>query len=110
MNWKVRGRGRNLVQMALSLIVALMMFGGIATVSLAQSTDTTPPPMEVNDSSNSSGSSVEDMVARVSPAVVTVINEQEYRGGGMIDVQPAGSGTGFIIDSQGHIVTNWHVV
>jgi putative serine protease PepD len=50
------------------------------------------------------------MVARVAPAVVTVINEQEYRGGGINDVQPAGSGTGFIIDSQGHIVTNWHVV
>jgi 2-alkenal reductase len=111
MNWKVSDQSRRLVQTALSLIVALMMFGGIATGTFAQSTDTpSPPPMKVKDSSASSGLSVVEMVARVSPAVVTVINEQQYRGGGIDDVQPAGSGTGFIVDDDGHIVTNWHVV
>jgi len=29
---------------------------------------------------------------------------------GSSSVQPVGSGTGFIIDTDGHIVTNWHVV
>jgi S1-C subfamily serine protease len=52
----------------------------------------------------------EKIVESVGPAVVTVINEQQFddsSGGGM---QPVGSGTGFIIDEDGHIVTNWHVV
>ena len=51
-----------------------------------------------------------DVVARVGPAVVTVVNEQQYQMGAESVVQPAGSGTGFVIDSEGHIVTNWHVV
>jgi 2-alkenal reductase len=62
-----------------------------------------------------------DVVERVGPAVVTVINEQTATAAGSgslqpsgnassSSLQPVGSGTGFIIDQQGHIVTNWHVV
>jgi len=54
-----------------------------------------------------------DVVKQVGPAVVTVINEQMANApgsGGSDSVVPTGSGTGFIIDEQGHIVTNWHVV
>ncbi len=52
-----------------------------------------------------------DVVKRVSPAVVTVINRQT----GALDddtsnPEQAGIGTGFIIDDDGHIVTNFHVV
>jgi 2-alkenal reductase len=51
------------------------------------------------------------VVAQVNPAVVTVINEQQARGfDASGQLVPVGSGTGFIIDTQGHIVTNWHVV
>ena len=46
-------------------------------------------------------------VARVNPAVVTVDNLQR---GGAGSEQVAGVGSGFIIDAQGHIVTNHHVV
>lgn len=49
-----------------------------------------------------------DVVQQVGDSVVTVINQQLFQGFG--SVQPVGSGTGFIIDEQGHIVTNWHVV
>lgn len=48
------------------------------------------------------------VVEKVGPSVVTVINQQQFQGFDM--VQPVGSGTGFIIDAQGHVVTNWHVV
>lgn len=52
-----------------------------------------------------------DVVEQVAPAVVTVINQQTVQSGMEAgqDV-PAGAGTGFIIDEEGHIVTNWHVV
>lgn len=52
----------------------------------------------------------EDIVAQVGPSVVTVINEQRFQGDDGSRVQPVGSGTGFIIDEDGHIVTNNHVV
>jgi 2-alkenal reductase len=52
----------------------------------------------------------EDVVAKVAPAVVTVINEQTFNDASGSQLEPAGSGTGFIIDDQGHIVTNAHVV
>ena len=56
-------------------------------------------------------SSAVDVVKAVSPAVVTVVNEQRVgmQNGGS-SLQPVGSGTGFIIDQNGHIITNWHVV
>src|SRR5687768_12614165 len=52
-----------------------------------------------------------EVVQAVSPAVVTVINQQQVElSNGAESLQPAGSGTGFVIDEEGHIVTNWHVV
>jgi 2-alkenal reductase len=55
---------------------------------------------------------IEEVVEQVQPAVVTVINEQALPppGGGLSQLQPVASGSGFIIDEQGHIVTNHHVV
>jgi 2-alkenal reductase len=54
----------------------------------------------------------EDVVAHVAPAVVTVLNLQTTQDirTGQASTQPQGAGTGFIIDAEGHIVTNWHVV
>ncbi len=90
------------------LIGGLMPFGALTTSVVAQTVVTpgaTPP----------SQYPAVNIVRRVGPAVVTVINEQTVNGLGMgtgsaAQLQPAGSGTGFIIDKQGHIVTNWHVV
>lgn len=53
-----------------------------------------------------------EVVERVAPAVVTVINQQTISNGIFGDLQEevqVGAGTGFIIDPEGHIVTNWHV-
>ena len=90
------------------LIGGLMPFGALTlTTVAAQQATATPgatPPSEYP---------AVNVVDRVGPAVVTVINEQTVSGGGLstsAQLQPVGSGTGFIIDNQGHIVTNWHVV
>ena len=97
------GAAGALIVAALLLASGIVSFGGSATASitptsaprartLAQQADTDGTPM----------TSATDVFAAVSPAVVTVLSET----GG----QTLGSGTGFIIDEGGDIVTNWHVV
>lgn len=55
--------------------------------------------------------SAPEVVEQVGDAVVTVINEQTVSSAfGQEQTQQVGAGTGFIIDNEGHIVTNWHVV
>jgi 2-alkenal reductase len=49
-----------------------------------------------------------EVVEQIGPAVVTVINEQIAEG--ETDAVPAGSGSGFFLDENGHVVTNQHVV
>lgn len=51
-----------------------------------------------------------DVVEKVAPGVVTVVNEQRAPGLGDPQATPVGSGTGFVLDDAGHIVTNEHVV
>jgi 2-alkenal reductase len=82
------------------ILAGLLMLGQPA---MAQ----TPEPMTATEPT-----AVEQVVKAVEPAVVTVINEQTVAppGGGQSQLQPVGSGSGFIIDDSGHIVTNHHVV
>jgi 2-alkenal reductase len=44
---------------------------------------------------------------KVSPGVVSITNYQDHQDSLMI---PLGTGSGFVIDTDGHIVTNYHVV
>lgn len=79
-----------------------------AVVAFPSPTASPGPPVVVVDGEVS----VADIVERVSPAVVTVVNRQALGLGGLFgdESEPAGTGTGFIIDEQGHIITNNHVV
>lgn len=94
-------------QTIVALMLAVVASGGITTAPRTLAQDAIVP---VGDPVPESAATV---VQRVGPAVVTVINEQ--RSGKLLeprkpDPQPVGSGTGFIIDEAGHVVTNWHVV
>ncbi|MFA5270174.1 MAG: trypsin-like peptidase domain-containing protein [Patescibacteria group bacterium] len=61
------------------------------------------------DSKTLAGVSVEDVVAKVSPAVVSIVTKSQVQGFFGGTYEQTGSGTGFIIKSNGLIVTNRHV-
>jgi S1-C subfamily serine protease len=76
----------------------------------ARSNTTTQPPAQSPAAPRSAPTSVADLYARVSPGVVFVQansgrGELAFPGGGQ-----AASGSGFVIDDEGHIITNEHVV
>lgn len=54
-------------------------------------------------SSGAAAADLSGLVGKVQPAVVTVVTYDIHR-------QASGFGSGFFIDSQGHVVTNYHVV
>ncbi|MEY8000850.1 S1C family serine protease [Clostridium sp. Mt-5] len=58
------------------------------------------------NSQNTSQNSITEVAEAVSPAVVGISNKAEDYFG----VQDLGSGSGIIIDSNGYIVTNYHVI
>lgn len=96
-----------LAKRGLAMVAVVGALGlGAATPSFAQ--DAVSSPM-----------TPVDVVNAVGPAVVTVINEQDIPAmsdlAGMASsaagqIAPVGSGSGFVIDEDGHIVTNNHVV
>jgi 2-alkenal reductase len=77
-------------------------------VSLAGAGMATRVAAQAETSAPAEEKSAVEVVEQVSPAVVTVYNIATGFLGG--EAQPQGAGTGFIIDEEGHIVTNWHVV
>jgi S1-C subfamily serine protease len=88
------------------------------TPTPTSSTATAPSPTAASSPTVSDSKqqllSVADIVAKVNPAVVTVINQQQFQGfdnqSQSNGLQTVGTGTGFIINTDGYIVTNNHVV
>jgi len=102
--------------MVLSILGAatgVIDFGGASAkvTSRDQSASLRQDPNSATVVAGNDTATAPEVISAVSPAVVTVINEQQVGlGDGDSSLQPVGSGTGFVIDSEGHIVTNWHVV
>ncbi|MFO7271535.1 MAG: trypsin-like peptidase domain-containing protein [Sphaerobacter thermophilus] len=108
--------------MAIALLIGLIgggLLGGLAgyhygsqsnsEATVAEATASSPPssPDTGSTSSNASTQTTGDIVAAVNPAVVTIVSEQRSDFG---PSRSTGTGTGMIIDTDGHIVTNHHVV
>jgi len=74
----------------------------------------TPVRQEITQLRLETSSAVVQAVARVRPAVVTVINTQKPQQiisfWGRQTVQPKSSGSGVVVSQNGHIVTNNHVI
>ncbi len=96
-----KGRALLIVTLLIGIAIGLLSSNRIDHSVLAQGDDTGQRSDAEMDAA--------DVVTAVSPAVVTVLNEQRLDSSDS-SLVPAGSGTGFIIDTDGHIVTNWHVV
>ncbi len=102
--------------MAVALMGGSALFGaaagGAAVFAAVRSSQNTPPPAtdpavanavaQTNTVNVDINSAVEDAVTRVSPAVVTVINDL---GGGQ-----KASGSGVFFSADGYLITNNHVV
>jgi 2-alkenal reductase len=96
------------VQAVCGLGIGLLTFGMVTAGTVTEAAAATPSA--TTSTAQAAVVPAEDVVAKVAPAVVTVVNEQQYNAGAQGQLQPVGSGTGFVIDNAGHIVTNWHVV
>ena len=92
-------------------LIAYALCAGDPSPSLSSESMPPPPKAEIELDETPTGVSVltpVEVVAKVGPAVVTVINRQIEEGG--TDAVPTGSGSGFFLDADGHVVTNQHVV
>ena len=107
------GALRGLAVIGLIGMVALALLGtaGLRPGRSGAARQTITPTAAPVQSASAQPMDTVTLVDRVAPAVVTVNNLRRLEGfGAPDDPQQAGSGTGFIIDEQGHIVTNNHVV
>lgn len=107
------------VLVSLFVIVLSVAGGGVAgymageNAKPAASAPTTTQPNPITDVSTTSSTpmSWEQVAAKAGPAVVTIINQQAPQQT-IFGTQPGATaeGSGFIIDTRGDIVTNFHVV
>jgi len=96
----------------------------VATRKASASPSETPPPANAQPAAEApqivinipAGSDIESKILqavydKVSPSVVSIVNLATVRDPGNSDVTiPESQGSGFVWDTQGHIVTNAHVV
>jgi S1-C subfamily serine protease len=98
---------RFVVIVALLLLVAYVAEPYITRLMFAQ---TTPRPIEARGNLSDAERSIISLFERVSPSVVQVVGRQA--GGDLLNDEEEGlqSGTGFVWDGAGNIVTNYHVI
>ena len=83
-----------------------------ATPAIAPTPTATPNPIALIDAAglDFAEKRVIDVYRRVSPAVVSITTQVLRRTFFFEIVPEEGAGSGFVIDKQGHILTNYHVI
>jgi S1-C subfamily serine protease len=103
------------------IAVALVLLLGVIAlnwpITFANATPTPHATTQTTGAQTGSATSsaVADVAEKANPAVVTITNYQPLRNpftgeAESGSAQPYGVGSGYIIDAQGHVVTNWHVI
>ncbi len=110
---------------AVTLVVALVLYGdvfgatgvpashrGLGTLAIEGGQVLTAQVGSDSSAEATTADLVTTIAAEVNPAVVTVKNLQEIPApfGGPNEPQAVGIGSGFILDTAGHVVTNSHVI
>jgi S1-C subfamily serine protease len=124
MNVKTRGYRTLVIAVLTLLFVGLGCYAtkpaAIATTALPAATvapptaTPAPPPVapmpDEGEAANALEAQVIAVYQTVSPAVVNITNRSYVYDIFMRAIPQEGSGSGFVYDDQGHIVTNYHVV
>ncbi len=97
------------------ILAGLLAFKPATTSAIVLPTATTASPMatpipDETQAVNALESQVIAVYEAVSPAVVNITNRSYVYDMFMRAVPQEGSGSGFVYDTEGHIVTNYHVV
>jgi S1-C subfamily serine protease len=113
---RASGTGINWLLAILLILLAGFLWRGAfisgrGSGSLFDPTATEPPVVARGDLAEDEKSTI-DLFRRASPAVVNITSIAEQRDLFSLDVMqiPQGSGSGFVWDESGYIVTNYHVV
>ena len=99
---------------SVGLVVGVLAIAGVidnghtTTVVTSPGSGSAPPAAAGAKVVNTQPTNVSEIYRRVSPGVVYV--ESTQSGGGVLSGGQAATGSGFVVDKQGHIVTNDHVV
>jgi S1-C subfamily serine protease len=103
-------RGRWLPLAALLLLVGCL--DSLGSSSAAERPDVAPRPVVARSDLAEDERSTIELFRHASPAVVFITTTQLSRDWFSLDVQeiPRGTGSGFVWDRQGHVVTNYHVI
>jgi putative serine protease PepD len=112
---KPSGRSRRLVRVAAPLVAAAAIGAGVAVaVDSSTSTGTQSPPVASSVASQPAALaktlSAEELYDKSASSVVEIDVTASGGVGPFGDQQTQGEGSGFVIDKQGHIATNAHVV
>lgn len=100
----------------LTAILAILMVALVALnapLTFAGTSATANPDVSYAQVDSTQNNAVADVAERANPATVTVLNLQQQQtqfGQSSNDAVPVGSGSGYIIDADGRVVTNNHVV
>src|SRR5512143_3014540 len=94
---------------ALTAVLALLI---AATQSACGRTDAAPRAITPRGALGADELANIELFRRVSPSVVHITTLELQRDLFSLNVQqvPSGTGTGFVWDEDGHIVTNYHVI